>query len=162
MESMSGSVRYYVDTPGWLGPPISMSGSPAEIYMELERSFSFRPGDVRLHAINATLQERIRGHRPLTFICSPFSGLVERNVAYAKDAMRDALKLGWAAYAPHLIFPEYLDDSIPDEREMGIVSGMTLLDQAEILAVYCDFGVTAGMRREIDRHYDREHLGLQD
>ncbi len=142
---MSGSVRYYVDTPGWLGPPISMSGSPAEIYMELERSFSFRPGDVRLHAI-----------------CSPFSGLVERNVAYAKDAMRDALKLGWAAYAPHLIFPEYLDDSIPDEREMGIVSGMTLLDQAEILAVYCDFGVTAGMRREIDRHYDREHLGLQD
>jgi hypothetical protein len=52
--------------------------------------------------------------------------------------------------APHLLFPQFLDDNCPVEREKGLAFGLALLEKADELWV---FGThqSEGMRR--DRHY---------
>ena len=54
------------------------------------------------------------------FICSPYRGDVERNVALAKAHARFAAHCGYCPVAPHLMYPQFLKDSDPDERILGI------------------------------------------
>jgi hypothetical protein len=89
----------------------------------------------------------------LVVIESPLAGNVRRNTAYAKAAMRDCLARGEAPYASHLLFAQdgILDDTISEEREQGIEAGLAWAAKASISVVYVDLGVSAGMRRGIDR-----------
>lgn len=67
------------------------------------------------------------------------------NLSYAEEAMRDSLKRGEAPFAMHLLYPFYLDDRKTDERARGISCGLSWSQAAELVAVYCDFGITHGM-----------------
>ncbi len=84
---------------------------------------------------------------------SPFAGDVERNIAYARRAMRDCLKRGEAPYASHLLYtqPDVLDDDIPDERKAGIAAGYAWWDQADAILFYVDYGMSPGMNAALDR-----------
>ena len=48
----------------------------------------------------------------LVIIESPYAGDIEKNVAYARDCVRDSLMRGEAPYASHLLYtqPNILDD----------------------------------------------------
>lgn len=85
---------------------------------------------------------------------SPYAGDVERNVKYARAAMRDCLHQGEAPYASHLLYTQegVLDDDVAAERRLGIAAGLAWGDVADLVVVYEDFGVTKGMRYAIDRH----------
>lgn len=89
----------------------------------------------------------------LVIIESPFAGNVERNIAYAKAAVRDCLKRGESPYASHLFFtqPGILDDDKPDERKLGIAAGLAWGERADATVVYTDFGTTEGMKQGIER-----------
>lgn len=89
----------------------------------------------------------------LVVIESPLAGDVDRNILYAKAAMRDSLARGEAPYASHLLFaqPGILDDLVPGEREIGIEAGLAWGSVAELTAVYADLGISHGMQRGIDR-----------
>ena len=50
-------------------------------------------------------------HNKLVYIASPYSGDVERNVAFAKAACRYAMNQGVTPIASHLLYPQMLDDS---------------------------------------------------
>jgi hypothetical protein len=84
---------------------------------------------------------------------SPDPALVERNVAYARAAMRDSLLRGEAPIASHLLYtqPGVLDDQVPDERARGIEAGLAWGEVAEATVAYVDLGITSGMRKGIDR-----------
>ena len=56
--------------------------------------------------------------RPLTYICSPYSGNVRQNQALARDFCAFAVAAGHIPIAPHLFFPQFMDDTDPDEREL--------------------------------------------
>jgi len=77
---------------------------------------------------------------------SPFGGDVERNVRYARACMADCLSRGEAPFASHLLYtqPGVLDDSVPEERELGILAGFAWREGARTV-VYTDLGVSAGM-----------------
>lgn len=98
--------------------------------------------------------------RPRVFVCSPLRGNgyheMQRNLRYARAALRDSLMRGEAPYAPHLLYtlPGVLDDSDPEHRAAGIQSGLAFLVTCEILAVYGDLGISAGMSTEIQHHRD--------
>ena len=79
---------------------------------------------------------------------SPYAGDVDRNVAYARAAMRDCLNRGEAPYASHLLFtqPGILDDDDPEERTWGIEAGLLWGESAEATVVYTDLGISRGMR----------------
>lgn len=87
----------------------------------------------------------------LVLLASPFADDTDRNIAYAVRACRDAIARGEAPLAPHLLYPRFLDDEVPDERELGMDCGKAWLGVADALVVYADLGVSAGMREEIGR-----------
>ena len=93
---------------------------------------------------------RSRADTPLRRVIleSPYAGDIEKNVAYARAAVRDSLLRGEAPIASHLLYtqPGVLDDQVPDERRLGIAAGLAWRVAAEATVVYRDLGVSPGIR----------------
>lgn len=77
---------------------------------------------------------------------------LERNIAYARAAVRDCLNRGEAPFASHLLYtqPGILDDRVPEERMQGIMAGLEWGGLAEATIVYTDLGISRGMQLGID------------
>ena len=90
-----------------------------------------------------------RTYRPLGYICSPLSGNVEANTERARAFCRFALEQGQIPLAPHLLFPQFMDDDDPAERELAIFMDVVLLGKCSELWVLGET-VSAGMQAEID------------
>ena len=90
----------------------------------------------------------------LTIIESPYAADtrqgIEANVAYACECERHSFSLGEAPYLSHLLYPLVLDDTIPEERALGIMAGQAWMLVAEQVAVYIDRGISPGMQLGID------------
>jgi hypothetical protein len=86
---------------------------------------------------------------------SPYAGDVERNVAYARAAVRDCLMRGEAPFASHLLYtqPGILDDNNPAERLKGIHAGLVIGQLCHKTVVYQDLGITQGMQMGIEAAY---------
>jgi hypothetical protein len=84
---------------------------------------------------------------------SPFAGDVETHIKYARRAMHDSLLRNEAPLASHLLYTQegILDDNVPGERALGIEAGLVWGKQAELTAVYIDYGMSKGMQLGIDR-----------
>lgn len=67
---------------------------------------------------------------------------VERNLTYAREALRDSLLRGEAPIASHLLYTQkgVLDDRIREERGLGIAAGLAW-GVAEMTVVYADLGI---------------------
>ena len=88
--------------------------------------------------------------RPLVYICSPYSGDIETNVEAAKRYSRLAVDKGCIPLTPHLLFPQFLDDDIPEERELGLFFGNALMSKCSEVWVFGE-RISAGMESEIKR-----------
>lgn len=86
--------------------------------------------------------------RPIVVIESPYAGDIDRNVAYARAAIRDSILRGEAPYASHLLYtqPGILRDEDAGERTMGIETGLNFHRVASLVAFYVDNGWSKGMR----------------
>lgn len=95
----------------------------------------------------------------LVIVESPYAGDVERNVEYARAALRDSLMRGEAPIASHLLYtqPGVLDDAVPAERAQGIEAGLAWRRVADLAAFYIDLGWSRGMLAARDL-YDAESL----
>ena len=60
-----------------------------------------------------------RVYRPLVYICSPYAGDVERNVNMARVYSRFAVRNTCIPITPHLLYPQFMDDGSPAERELA-------------------------------------------
>ena len=93
-------------------------------------------------------------HRARVFICSPFRAAtaddLERNRKYAASLVRRAVKGGYAPYAPHLYLTNALDDKNTMQRKAGMSVGLAFLDICDCVFVGAKYGITEGMRQEID------------
>lgn len=78
---------------------------------------------------------------------SPYAGDIERNINYARLAVRDSLSRGEAPIASHLLYTQdgILDDNIPEERQWGIDAGLAWKEVAEKHVFYIDYGYSKGM-----------------
>ncbi|HCA28218.1 MAG TPA: DUF4406 domain-containing protein [Ruminococcaceae bacterium] len=84
------------------------------------------------------------------FICSAYRGNIDGNIEKAKEYCRwAAVECGVIPIAPHLFFPQFLDDDAETEREIGINMGLSLLKDSSELWYFGD-SVTEGMKKEID------------
>lgn len=101
-------------------------------------------------AIENAMKEQAahREYRPLVYIASPFAGKVKRNLYKARGYCRFAVDKGYIPLAPHLHFPQFLDDKNKEEREMGLLFALILLGKCEELWVFGS-RITAGMSKEI-------------
>lgn len=84
----------------------------------------------------------------LVYIASPYAGDVQSNTEAAKGYCRAALEEGVVPIAPHLLYPQFLEDSDPAERNLGLRAGLELLARCNELWV-CGPEISPGMAREI-------------
>ena len=92
---------------------------------------------------------RDRAYRPLVYICSPLSGDVLANTKRARSFCRFAVDKGCIPLAPHLLFPQFMDDGNPKERELAIFMDIVLLGKCREMWGFGDV-ISAGMQKEIE------------
>lgn len=112
-----------------------------------------------LSAIKKEERAAARPFRPLVYICSPFSGDMKRNAAKARRYSRHAVDTGYIPLTPHLLFPQFLDDTDPEERSLGLFFGNVLMDKCSEVWVFGGT-VSKGMADEIARA-KRKHIPLR-
>lgn len=84
--------------------------------------------------------------KPLVYICSPYSGDVEGNTQRARAYCRYAVDKGCIPLAPHLYFPQFLDDRT--ERSLALFMDIVLLSKCAELWVFGET-ISEGMQKEI-------------
>lgn len=95
-------------------------------------------------------ERALRAFRHIVFICSPYAGEVEENIRAAKYYSRFAVDKGYIPIAPHLLFPQFLNDADPNERQLGLFFGDALMSKCSEVWVFGS-RVSAGMAVEIKR-----------
>lgn len=98
-------------------------------------------------------------YRPMVYICSPYSGDTEKNVKNARKYSRFAVDNHCLPITPHIYFTQFMDDSIPEERDTAIFMNWVLMSKCVELWVFGDI-ISAGMKAEIDRA-KRKHLKIR-
>jgi hypothetical protein len=88
----------------------------------------------------------------MVYVCSPLKANEERsmedNMNRAKEWCRQASELNVLPLAPHTIFTQYLDDTIPSQRNKGLEMGIELLKQCKEIWVHGNT-LSEGMISEI-------------
>lgn len=89
----------------------------------------------------------------LVYICSPLSAPTKQGIRMNMEKAAYYAGLvsgvtGCRAIAPHSFLPEYLDDSIPEEREAALAFGLSILKLSKAVIV-CGNRISSGMRGEI-------------
>jgi len=104
-------------------------------------------------------ERRKAKYRPLVYICSPFSGKVKKNKKNARKYCRFALEQHTIPFAPHLLFPQFMDDNSPEERQLAMFMNMIMLGHCEELWVFGD-RISAGMKQEIHKA-EHKHMKIR-
>jgi len=87
----------------------------------------------------------------LCYVCSPYRGNTARNVAYAQELTRRAVCTSHIPITPHLYITQALDDNDPAERALGMEAGLHLLEPCKYIMIGGRYGLSEGMRHEIER-----------
>jgi hypothetical protein len=88
-------------------------------------------------ALSAVEREiKRKPYRPLVFICSPLAGNIEKNLDNARRYSKFAVEQGAIPLAPHLLFPQFLDENDKAQRELGIFFGLVLLGKCDEMWVF--------------------------
>lgn len=84
----------------------------------------------------------------LVYIASPYTGEVQKNVEFAKAACRYAMEQNCMPVAVHLLYPQFLDDHAPIQREAGLRMGHRVLEACDELLL-CGSRISTGMAMEL-------------
>ena len=71
--------------------------------------------------------------KKIVYICSPFSGNVEKNTEAAKRYCQFAIDKGYIPFAPHLLLPQFMNEET--ERELALEFDISYLDRCDELWV---------------------------
>ena len=104
--------------------------------------------DPTMHQALKQIQKAEYGYRPLVYICSPYAGDTETNVEIARGFCATAVARRVIPLAPHLLFPQFMDDNDPDAHGLAMFFNRVLLSKCEAIWVYTA-RVSVGMRSEI-------------
>ena len=88
--------------------------------------------------------------RPVVYICSPLSGDTASNLELARRYCRYAVDSGYIPIAPHLLFPQFMDDNDKKERNLAMFMDIVLLTKCAELWVFGD-RISNGMSIEIEQ-----------
>lgn len=82
------------------------------------------------------------------YVCSPLRAVGTFTIADNIAATR----AGYAAFASHVFYPIFLDDTLQKERDLGMQAGLAWLRVCDEVWVYAEDEVecTEGMKREIE------------
>jgi len=90
-----------------------------------------------------------RAFRPIVYVCSPYAGDIEANVARARAYSRFAVDTGFIPVTVHLLYPQFMCDGDPKERNLALHFGNVLMDKCSQIWVFTGQGISGGMDMEI-------------
>ena len=99
---------------------------------------------------NISREEQANTYMPLVYIASPFAGDTEMNVQRARSYCRFAVGRGCIPLAPHLHYPQFMDDGDKGQRELGLRFALILLGKCKELWVFGNI-ISSGMAAEINK-----------
>ena len=91
----------------------------------------------------------------LIYVASPYAGDIEKNTEFAKEACRFVMDEGHAFFAPHLLYPQVLDENNSAERKLGLAMGKEVLGRCDELWVFGEI-ISQGMQAEIELAQEHE------
>lgn len=93
--------------------------------------------------------KKAAAYRPLVYICSPYShGCINDNIENARRYSRFAVDTHYVPIAPHLLFPQFLDDRLAEDRQTAMSLNQVLLEKCSQLWVFGSVR-SKGMQQEI-------------
>ena len=95
-------------------------------------------------------EKRTRTYRPLVYVCSPLSGDIAANQKNARRYCRSVVERGGIPLAPHLYFPQFMDDGDETERDLCLFMDIVLLTKCAELWVFGE-RISKGMSMEIEK-----------
>lgn len=87
-------------------------------------------------------------NRRKIYVASRYAGDVDANVAEAVTYCRHVIDEGYMPVASHLLYPQILNDNNPEERELGLLFGLSLLAVCDEVWVFGT--VSPGVAQEIE------------
>jgi hypothetical protein len=108
------------------------------------------PYEALTNILKEAKAEKKSAFKPLVYICSPYSGDVDENVNKARAFCRFALEQQCIPIAPHLMFPQFMDDSNPKDRELAMFMDIVLMGKCNEVWVLSDT-ISEGMAMEIEK-----------
>ncbi|MGN0851835.1 MAG: DUF4406 domain-containing protein [Kiritimatiellia bacterium] len=91
----------------------------------------------------------------IIYVASPFHG--DGTAESQRENMKRAavycawvVQRGHVPYAPHLLFPNFLDENKPEHREIALKAGQAMLNRCDQLWAFTENGISDGMRAEMD------------
>ena len=89
-------------------------------------------------------------YRPIVYICSLYAGDTVRNILAAQRYCKFAVEQGCIPFAAHLFFSQFMDDSDPMQRSLGLSFGNIFMDKCQEIWIFGG-SYSAGMRAEYER-----------
>lgn len=127
----------------------------SEGYVDLTTYYALRNIE-RENRIKRAEQKAKFGYRPLVFICSSYAGDIELNIQRARRYSRFAVSKNCIPFAPHLLFPQFVEESDEYSRQLGIFMGKVILKKCKEVWVFGN-KITSGMAEEIRK---AKHLNI--
>lgn len=87
-------------------------------------------------------------NRRKIYVASKYAGDTEKNTKAAIAYCRRVIDSGYMPVASHLLYPQMLDDNVPEERELGCLFGLALLAVCDEVWAFGE--ISSGMEREIE------------
>lgn len=87
-------------------------------------------------------------NRKKIYVASKYAGDIATNTEAAIGYCRKVIEQGFMPVASHLLYPQILNDSDTQERELGLAFGLALLALCDAVWVFGD--VSAGVSKEIE------------
>lgn len=104
--------------------------------------------------------KKAAAYRPLVYICSPYSyGCINDNIENARRYSRFAVDTHYVPIAPHLLFPQFMDDSLGEDRQTAMFMNLVLLSKCVQLWVFGSVR-SEGMQQEI-KWAKRRHMTIR-
>lgn len=104
--------------------------------------------DPTTHEALTNIEKEEKKWKPLVYICSAYSGDIEKNTENARKYCRFAVNRKAIPIAPHLFFPQFMSEE--SERELAMFMDMVLLGKCEEVWVFGNT-ISKGMSREIKK-----------
>lgn len=108
------------------------------------------PDPTAAEAIANVIRGENQRRKPCVYICSPYAGNIVENTKNAIKYLRFAANNGVVPFAPHLLYPQALDEGNPTHRELGLFFGMVWLSKCDEIWVFGDY-ISVGMKAEIEK-----------
>lgn len=123
-------------------------------HLNQEGYFDPTPHKAIRNISKAERRASVFGFRPVVYICSPYREDITSNTAKARFYCSLALKKATIPFAPHLLYPQFMDDSNEDERRLALFMCSVMLDKCAEVWVFGE-RISDGMKAEIQRAQEK-------